>query len=615
MTKTRGPSVFFVHDAMHEVAFAAHLHPLILNATQRSSMFTTRRIAALTTGLTFLALAAACTDNSPTEPTPTPVLGVTVTSSNTSTAQVKFNSHVGDDSYNIERAEGASGQFSQVANKPYTAGQITFDDSGLKPNTLYRYRVITVIGTKTSTPSSEASATTQPLGFASANITADVTTNRTLYADTTYTLKGFIHVTNGATLTIEKGTTIKGDFDVVGSSLFILRGARIIADGTADQPIVFTSSRAAGVRQPGDWGGLIIVGNAKINRSGSVEVEGTNTSAQNYSVLYSGGTADNDNSGSLSYVRVEFAGYAPALNFELNSFTFAAVGSGTKIHYLQSMASLDDAFEFFGGGLDGDHLVAYETGDDMFDMSEGFQGRLQYLIGFNSVQLTPRTGSGSLATDLEGIENDGCNGSGCDLGFNSTPFTVPLVANFTLIGCGSTACVGSGGGFGMMLRRGTGGFYINGVLARFPVAGISLRDAETFVRGGSIGIPDLGTSNLQIRNVFMTEINGAPFQPFPGGTAAPQNALDLAGNALTNSSATSTSLFSAIPATGAVPSGITAFDWTPAASAAIASGGMATFTGALNTKATGFVTGTNYVGAAAPGGAKWWTGWTIYARN
>ena len=622
MTKTRGPSVFFVDDAMHEVAFAAHLHPFILNATQRSRMFTTRRFAALTAGLT-LALAAACSDNGTTEPTPLPVLGVTVVSNNTSTAQVSFTSHAGDNSYNIERAEGAAGTFSQVGTQPApaTAGTVTFNDTGLKPNTLYRYHVITVIGTKKSDPSSEGSATTKPLGFAAADITGDITASRTLYSDTTYTLKGFIHVANGATLTIQPGTTIKGDFATVGSSLFILRGAKIIANGTADQPIVLTSSRAAGSRQPGDWGGLIIVGNAISSRSGSVEVEGTGTdgtavvSGKNYQVLYSGGTTQTDNSGSLTYVRVEFAGYAPSLNNELNSFTFAAVGSNTRVSYVQSMASLDDAFEFFGGALDGDHFVAYETGDDMYDMSEGFQGRLQYLIGFNSVQLTPRTGAGSLATDLEGIENDGCNGSGCDAGFNQQPFTVPVVANFTLVGCGSTTCVGSGGGFGMMLRRGTGGFYINGVLARFPVAGISLRDAETFVRGGSIGVPDLGTSNLQIRNVFMSEINGAPFQPFPGGTAAPQNALDLAGNALTNSNATSTSLFSAIPATAAVPAGVTAFDWTPAASSPIASGGMATFSGALATKAGTFVTGTNYVGAAAPGGTKWWTGWTIYARN
>src|SRR5215510_15580717 len=110
-----------------------------------------------------------------------------------------------------------------------------------------------------------------PPGGAPADISADITADRTLSVDTTYTLKGFIHVTNGATLTIPAGTTIKGDFGVVGSSLFIMRGAKIIANGTADKPIVFTSSRAAGQRQPGDWGGLIIVGNAIDNRTGSVE--------------------------------------------------------------------------------------------------------------------------------------------------------------------------------------------------------------------------------------------------------------------------------------------------------------------------------------------------------
>jgi hypothetical protein len=583
-------------------------------------MFTTRRIAALTATLA-LALAAACgSDNNPTEPTPTPVIGVTVTSTSPSTAKVTFPSHAGDDSYNIERAEGASGQFSQVANKPYAAGQITFDDSGLKPNTLYRYRVITVIGTRTSSPSTEVSATTRGLG--SVDLTADITQSRTLHADTVYTLKGFIHVTNGAILTIEPGTTIKGDYLTVGSSLFILRGAKIIAEGTADRPIVFTSAQDVGQRQPGDWGGLIIVGNAVISRTGDIAVEGTGTdgttvqSGKNYQVLYSGGNTQTDNSGSLKYVRVEFAGYAPALNFELNSFTFAAVGSQTRISYLQSMASLDDAYEFFGGALDGDHLVAYETGDDMFDMSEGFQGRLQYLIGFNSVQLTPRSGSGSLATDLEGIENDGCAGSGCTNGYDTQPYTVPVVANFTLVGCGSTTCVGSGGGYGMMLRRGTGGFYVNGVLARFPVAGISLRNTETFARGGGVPLPDMGTSNLQVRNVFMSEVNSTAFQPVASGTAAdPQNTLDLDGNALINSTAASSTLFSAIPATAAIPTGVTAFDWTPATSSPVATGGMATFTGALQTKAGTFVTATAYRGAADPAGAKWWTGWTVYSRN
>ena len=189
-----------------------------------------------------------------------------------------------------------------------------------------------------------------------------------------------------------------------------------------------------------------------------------------------------DNSGTLQYVRVEFAGFAPSLNNEFNGFTFAAIGSGTRMSYLQTMAPLDDSYEFFGGGFDIDHLVAFETADDILDMSEGFVGRIQYVIGYNSVQLTPRTGAGFYATDLEGIENDGCNGSGCDNGFNQQPYTIPLVANVTLIGCGDATCVGSGGGFGMMLRRGTGGYYINSVFARFPSAGISLRDAETFGR-------------------------------------------------------------------------------------------------------------------------------------
>ena len=578
-----------------------------------------RRLAAVST-ITAFGLIVACGSDDPTAPTAIPVIGVTAQPISSSSVKITFTSRAGDNSYNIERAEGAAGSFAQVGNvvAPPTAGQVTFTDNSLKEGTAYRYRVATVAGSATAL-SSEVPVTTPAFGSATADITADITSNRRLYADTAYTIKGFIHVTNGATLTIDSGTTIKGDFNTLGSSLFVMRGAKINAIGTAAHPIVFTSSRAAGQRQPGDWGGLIIVGNAPINRSGSVLVEGTATdgtavvSGKNYEVLYSGGSAATDNSGTLQYVRVEFAGFAPSLNNELNSFTFAAVGSGTKISYLQSMAGLDDAFEFFGGGLDGDHLVAYETGDDMFDMSEGFVGRLQFLIGFNSVQLTPRTGSGSLATDLEGIENDGCNGSGCDNGFNQQPFTIPLVANFTLVGCGAQACVGPAGGFGMMLRRGTGGYYVNGVVARFPAAGVSLRDAESFLRGASAAVPDLAVSDLQIRNVVFAETPAV----FQANTATPatQFALDLAGNSLTNSATTSASLLTAIPATGTVPSGVAAFDWTPVAGSAIAAGGMATFTGKISAKAGTFVTPTSYVGAVGAGGVKWWSGWTTYVRN
>jgi hypothetical protein len=577
-----------------------------------------RRLAAAVAALTIFTVA--CTED--TGPSaPDPILGLSTTAKSSTSVQLTFNSGVGDQSYDIERAEGAAGAFAQVTSvaAPAAAGQVSYVDANLKVNTLYRYHVITNRGGLKSIPSGEATVTTLGLGNAATDVTTDITTSRTFFNDTVYTLKGFIHVANGATLTIQPGTRIQGDFNTLGSSLWILRGAKIEAAGTADAPIVFTSSRPAGSRQPGDWGGLIIIGNAINNRNATVEIEGSGSDGEtvvggkNYRVLYSGGTVATDNSGTLSYVRVEFAGFAPSLNNELNSFTFAAVGSGTRASFLQSMGGLDDAYEFFGGGFDADHLVAYETGDDMYDMSEGFVGRLSFLIGFNSVQLTPRTGAGFLATDLEGIENDGCNGSGCDLGFNQAPFTMPLVANFTLVGCGDVACVGSGGGFGMMLRRGTGGYYVNGVLARFPRAGVSLRDAETFVRAGSVAVQDVATADLAIKNVFFAEVASTIFQA--GGGATIQNSFDVAGNSLVNSAATAASLFTALPAQGTAPANVGAFDWSPSVASPIATAGLATFTGKIAAKGGAVVPGTAYAGAAAPGGVKWWTGWTVYARN
>jgi hypothetical protein len=460
-----------------------------------------------------------------------------------------------------------------------------------------------------------------------AEITLDITANRTLFAETTYTLKGFIHVTNGVTLTIMPGTTIMGesvDQNFLGSSLFILRGAKINAVGTAAAPIVFTSSKAAGTRQPGDWGGLIIVGNAIDNRTGvSVEVEGTNgcsgctTSGANYQVIYNGGTTNTDDSGELRYVRVEYAGYAPSLNNELNSFTFAAVGSATKLSFLQALAGLDDSFEFFGGAVDADHLVSYEAGDDHFDMSEGYKGRLQYLIALQSTQLTPRSGAGSNSSDPQGIENDGCNGSGCTAGFNTTPYTVPVVANFTLVGTNATASSGSSGGVGMMLRRGSGGYYVNGVLARWPRGGISIRDAETYDRAGATATPSMTTTDLAVNNIVLLETATM----FQSGGSSVQNSFDGGANSITSSGNTTAATFTAFPATITSTTTESAFDWTPVAGSAAATGGMATFAGKLATAAaapssTGnTVTGTTYLGAAAPGGAKWWQGWTRYAQN
>ena len=431
-------------------------------------------------------------------------------------------------------------------------------------------------------------------------ISQNITTDRTLYADTLYTIRGFIKVADGAKLTIQPGTVIQGDFNVLGSSLFVLRGAEIDAQGTAAEPIVFTSSRPEGQRQPGDWGGLIIIGNGIINRTGDVVLEGTGTGTENPQVLYSGGNDNSDSSGTLRYVRVEFAGYATGADAELNTFTFAAVGSGTTLEYLQALSGLDDSFEWFGGAVDAKHLVSYEAGDDHFDMSEGYSGRIQNIIGFQSRQLVPRTGAGNVSSDPQGIENDGCNGAGC-ASQDATPLTLPMVANFTLVGPPTGIFAGTSGGVGMMLRRGTGGIYVNGVVARWERAGLSLRDQTTVDRATD--------GDLTLKNVHVA-VTGPTFQPQAGTTV--QGTLDLGANAIEASSSALTALFAAVPTN---PTGAGQLDWSPAAGSAIATGGMNAFTGAVATKAGSFVTATAHRGAAAPGGAKWWEGWTNYADN
>jgi len=187
-----------------------------------------------------------------------------------------------------------------------------------------------------------------------------------------------------------------------------------------------------------------------------------------------------------------------------------------------------------------------------------------------------------------------------------------VIANFTLVGTGDAATSGTAGGLGMMVRRGTGGYYVNGVIARYPRGGVSLRDADTYTRAGATPITDLATADLAIKNVLFTE-NSTVFQG-PNGTNV-QNSLDLAGNSLVSSTTATAALFTAFPATVSATTTAAAFDWTPAAASPITAGGLAAFTGKLATAAGTTIAGTAYVGAAQPGGTKWWQGWTIYARN
>jgi hypothetical protein len=548
-------------------------------------------------------------DNGPADPTPTPPTNFQAPTVTDGSVSLTWNAVTGASGYVVERETGAapsirgdapalgSVRVYEVIGSPSTNA---FTDATVEPATTYRYRVASVVGGEQSDYSAVVEVTTddEP-GPDVVIVDEDITENRTFVSGTTYILTGFIHVTNGATLTIEPGTTILGDYEVVGSSLFVLRGSKIEANGTAGAPIVFTSERPAGQRQAGDWGGLIIVGDGIINRTGPIILEGSGTNTNNnYPVDYASGDNNADDSGTLRYLRIEFAGYGPLEAAELNGLTLAAVGSGTTIEYVQVLRGLDDSFEWFGGAVDAKYLVSYESGDDHFDMSEGYVGRVQYAIAYQSEVPTQRPGAGNASGDPQSVENDGCAGAGCPLGFASTPFNQPLLANFTLVGPADGVFTAGSGGYGMVLRRGTAGFYVNGLVARFEKAAYSLRDAETANR--------VADGSLILSHVVDAEVGAQFHAGQSGGT------FDPGTFSLTSSALTAAATFLALPAN---PTAATDFDWTPAGGSEAIAGGMSPFTGDIATKAGAAVTATTYRGAVDPAGPKWFQGWTNYADN
>ena len=447
--------------------------------------------------------------------------------------------------------------------------------------------------------SSDSSTSPGPVdtGPKTATLSGNISSTRTLSADTVYTLSGYVKVQPGATLNIPAGTKIVGDTTVAGSSLWILRGAKINAQGTAANPIVFTSARAAGNRKPGDWGGIILIGNARINRTANpVFTEGPSNVAENYA----GGTDDNDNSGTMRYVRIEFAGYdvSNGKGQELNSLSLYAVGRGTTLEYIESLGGLDDSFEWFGGTVDARYLVSYESGDDHFDWSEGYSGRNQYLIAYQSTTLAPRAGSGTLSSDPRGFEGDGCEIDKAGCTYLNQPISRPVFANFTVIGPGPGVFAPADGN-GAVIRRGSAGTFVNGIIARWPLYGISLRDAETNALRN--------VDSVVVRNVILSD-NAANFEP--AGTNFGQT-LNIGANSIMQPAGVTT-LFTSLVSSS--------LDWTPAAGSAARTGGLASFAGTpIAGRVTSYfganIAGTSYVGAQDPAGAKWWQGWTSYALN
>ncbi len=256
----------------------------------------------------------------------------------------------------------------------------------------------------------------------------DITTNTLWTKDKIYRMTKFIYIRPNATLTIEAGTTVQG---LKGSqaTLIVMRGGKLIADGTASAPIVFTSSNTTNPTY-GDWGGVYLLGKAPTNTVfNNVQGEGQAEGGINNAAgdgLY-GGTDPNDNSGILRYVRIEYCGIAlGGNNSEINGLTMSGVGAGTIIDHVQVSFCGDDSFEWFGGTVNCKHLIAYRGFDDDFDADLGYSGNVQFAIAIRD----PKEADASRSNGFE-VNNDG-DGSA------RTPITKPTFSNVTIVGPSGT---------------------------------------------------------------------------------------------------------------------------------------------------------------------------------
>lgn len=392
----------------------------------------------------------------------------------------------------------------------------------------------------------------------------DITTDTTWSADNIYVLGAPIYVT-GATLTIEPGTTVMGDGGA--NALIVTTTGRLVADGTADQPIVFTSANPEAARSPGDWGGIVMLGNASLNVPGGTNnIEGLDPGEARGQY---GGDDDTHDCGTLRYVRIEWAGFLFGDDNELNGLTLGGCGSDTTLEYIQVHGGLDDGIEFFGGTADLKWAVVTQVGDDSLDWDQGYHGNVQFFVAQQS-------------TGNRGIEAD-------NLGDDETvtPRSAPLVSNITLIGANQAEQQG------MRLRAGTAGMIRNALVTDFG--------GEDCVRvDGSVSVTQANEGNLVVSQSIINgcaDREGSPsyfrFTPDDGDT------LEFTGDWESgNSFDVDVQLADALnlDAPGFVP----------------AAGSMAADLGGPVHEGAFFDASATYVGAFEPGGTDWTAGWTAY---
>jgi hypothetical protein len=405
-------------------------------------------------------------------------------------------------------------------------------------------------------------------------VTGSITGTENWTSNNYYVLRGGVFVEQGATLNIGAGTRVIGESGSVGT-LIILRGGRINAIGTATAPIVFTSDQPIGQRGRGDWGGLIINGRARVN-FGSGEAAGEGDTG-----VY-GGTDDNDNSGILRYLRVEFPGIEFSPDNELNGIAFQGVGRGTQVDHVQSHMSRDDAMEWFGGTVDAKYMVFSNASDDSIDWTFGWTGRMQF----------------AAVTQRGDDADNGIEADNNEFNNNVLPRSNPQIYNFTL--CGDPdRNEGGESPRAANLRRGTAFTLRNFLITGFKSVGPQIETTNT----ATTAQVDNGTSQMGAGVIWNIGVTGGA-----AGTALHSSVAQYvnSGRFPDVRANVDPGLSTAACSNHAAP------NFQPSSVATLAGGQLAP----IIPPNDGFFEVTTFIGAVPPAPApNWMDGWTSFPQN
>lgn len=398
-----------------------------------------------------------------------------------------------------------------------------------------------------------------------------------LKADTEYLIKGGVFIGQDskdpsgeikATLKIEAGTKIYAD-TATKTFLTVVRGSKILAEGTKEKPIIFTSAAEKGKRAPGDWGGIILNGKAKLNAGKEAEGEG--------GTGFYGGEDDADNSGTLRYVRIEYGGKQITGTNELNGLALQGVGSATTLEYIQIHMTKDDCIEFFGGTVNFKYILCTGTQDDGLDWTQGWRGKGQFFVS----QFYKNAGNHGIEAD--NLEDDN----------TATPRSKPILSNLTFIGHPDSAEEGSG----MLLRRGTGANISNAVVVGWKTSCFTLDSPETFKNAWNNGKL---SGDLTVTNSYFSCAKLVS-EPKPDKVPSPEFKVEEFLKALNSDNKTDDPMLTYDPAQDKAPG------WLPKEGSPVLSG--------AKIPSDGFFKQVSFVGGVGRGADDWTQGWTTHEEN